>query len=176
MKTDSCRDALYNRRSIRRFANESISDSDVEEIIWAGLQAPSAGNLQPWRIVVVRDKARMEKLAQAAFNQGFVAKGDLVLAVIAIPSESAVRYKERGSGLYVIQDTAALTYALLLATHCKGLGACWVGAFDESLAAKALNLPTGYRPVSLIPIGMPAEHPKSRGRKKLGEVVVKECF
>ena len=154
MLTDDCCSMIKSRISIRRFKNTPIPDNDINEIIEIGSRAPSAGNCQPWRVVIVKDAATRERLAEAAWGQGFVAKSPVILAVCAVPAESKERYDERGETLYVLQDTAALAMSLLLGAHFKGYGACWVGAFDEETVATVLNVPAEMRPVVLIPIGM----------------------
>jgi nitroreductase len=174
---EDCLDAIKSRRSIRKFENTEISEENLNEILEVGFSAPSGGNRQPWRVVVVRNKNTREALAKAALKQNFLAQAPVVLVICAVPAESAERYGERGSTLYVLQDTAALTQNLLLAAHMKAYGACWIGAFDEGLAAKAVKVPDGMRPVAIIPIGLVAgPTPEKRPRRPLTEVVVSERF
>jgi nitroreductase len=168
---------MKSRISIRKFKNATIPDNDINEIIEIGTKAPSAGNCQPWRVVVVKDAVTREKLAEAAWGQGFVAKAPVILAVCAVPAESKERYGERGETLYVLQDTAALAMSLLLGAHFKGYGACWVGAFDEETVTVVLNVPAEMRPVALIPIGIPdGPAPKKRKRRSLSEILVRDRF
>ena len=175
--SDDCSNLIKSRSSIRKFKNATIPDNDINEIIEIGSKAPSAGNCQPWRVAIVKDAATREKLAEAAWGQGFVAKAPVILAVCAVPAESKERYGERGETLYVLQDTAALATSLLLGAHFKGYGACWVGAFDEETVTMVLNVPAEMRPVALIPIGIPdGPVPKKRERRPLSEILVRECF
>jgi nitroreductase len=174
---ESCLDAVKSRRSIRKFESTDIGEDNVNEILEVGFSAPSAGNRQPWRVVVVRNKNTKAALVEAALNQKFIAQAPVVLVVCAVPEESAERYGKRGKTLYVLQDTAALTQNLLLAAHLKGYGACWVGAFDETLATKAVNAPDNMRPVAIMPIGHVAgSAPEKQSRRRLEEVVVAEKF
>ncbi|MHA2187414.1 MAG: nitroreductase family protein [Candidatus Thorarchaeota archaeon] len=184
MDNNDCIAMIKNRRSIRKLTGPPVPDEDVEEILETGFSAPSAGNRQPWRVVVVRDISSRERLAAAASDkkftskvQSFIAQAPVVLVVCAVPEESAARYHERGSTLYVLQDTAALTQNLLLGAHAKGYGACWVGAFNESEVSQILGIPNNIRPVSIVPIGdYEGELPKKRTRKPMSEVVVRERF
>ena len=177
MLTEDCSSKMNSRVSIRRFKDATIPDKDINEIIEIGSKAPSAGNCQPWRVVVVKDAATREKLAEAAWGQGFVAKAPVILAVCAVPTESKERYGERGETLYALQDTAALATSLLLGAHFKGYGACWVGAFDEETVTMVLNVPAEMRPVALIPVGISdGSVPKKRKRRPLSEILVRECF
>ncbi len=177
MLIDDCNSMIKSRISIRKFKKTTIPDNDINEIIEIGTKAPSAGNCQPWRIVVVKDAAIREKLAEAAWGQSFVAKAPVILAVCAVPAESKERYGERGETLYALQDTAALTTSLLLGAHFKGYGACWVGAFDEETVTMILKVSADMKPVALVPIGIPdGPVPKKRKRRPLSEIVVRECF
>ena len=168
--------ALKSRKSIRKFTGDPVSEEQIQEILNAAITAPSAGNKQPWRIVIIRDKEQIHRLAEAAYGQAVVANSNVVFGVCAVPDESSERYGERGRDLYCIQDTAALTYAILLSIHFMGLGGCWVGAFDDDKISKVLNLPTNMKPVSLVPVGIPASDPSSRPRRELGEITVKDSF
>ncbi|HVN33192.1 MAG TPA: nitroreductase family protein [Thermoanaerobaculaceae bacterium] len=164
--------SVFRRRySCRRFAHTKLFRGQLEHILEAAVWAPSAGNLQPWRFIVVTSDALKAQLAAAA-HQDFVAEAPVVIVVCAVPGESARRYGERGRSLYCLQDTAAATQSILLAATELGLGSCWVGAFEERAAAAALGLPPVVRPVALIPVGQPLETPATRERRPEGEVVI----
>ncbi len=167
---------LKIRKSIRKFTGDPVSEEQIQEILQAAITAPSAGNKQPWRIVIVRDKEQIRRLADAAYGQAVVANSDVVFGVCAVPEESADKYGERGRNLYCIQDTAALTYAILLSTYFMGLGGCWVGAFDDDAVVKVLNLPSMMKPVSLVPVGVPALDPSPRPRRSLSQITVEDSF
>lgn len=162
------------RFSVRDFdVNVDVTDSTVERILTAAIHAPSAGNRQPWHFYVVRDTATQRALAAAAYNQAFVSHAPVTIVVCADAEQSAERYGERGRNLYCLQDTAIATEHILLASVASGLGACWVGAFDEEQAAEALNLPGAHRPVAIVPIGKPAfSGPTTRTQRRPMESVV----
>ncbi|NOX45258.1 MAG: nitroreductase family protein [Caldiserica bacterium] len=162
---------IKGRRSVRRFKPDPIPDGDLAEILEAATWAPSAGNAQPWRFVVVRDRGLKAELVAAALGQGFIAEAPVVVVVCADLERARRAYGERGEGLYCIQDTAAATQNMLLAAHAKGLGNCWVGAFSEEEVRAVLSLPDGLRPVAIVPIGRPAQEPRPRPRRPLEEVV-----
>ena len=150
--------ALETRRSVRAFDRErDVPPETVTRLLEAAIRAPSAGNMQPWHFYVVRNEETKKALAQAALQQWFISDAPVVVVVCADPERSASRYGNRGRHLYYLQDTAAATQNLLLTVVASGLGACWVGAFDEEAAARALNLDPRLRPVAIVPIGYPAE-------------------
>jgi len=168
--------AINGRRSIRAFTNKPVSDEDVKIILEAARQAPSAGNLQPWEFIVIRNAEIKRRLAQAALDQTSIEEASVVIVVCADKARSSPRYGSRGSNLYCIQDTAAAIQNLHLAAYALGLGTCWVGAFNEAEARKLLNTPLNVRPVAIIPVGYSAEKPKPRPRRPLTEIVHHEKF
>ncbi len=163
---------IEERRSVRNFdTGRDVTPETVQRVLEAAIRAPSAGNCQPWHFVVVRSERTKDRLAEAAYGQWFVAEASVVIVVCADPDRSSWRYGSRGVQLYCLQDTAVATEHILLAVTALGLGACWVGAFDERAAAKALGLPANLRPVAIVPIGYPAAHPYRTSRRSLEEVV-----
>jgi nitroreductase len=163
--------AISNRCSVRSFAPGELDASTVKKLLEAAVRAPTAGNMQPWHFVVVRSAEVKQALASAAYGQGFVAQAPVVIVVCAEPERSAARYGLRGRDLYCLQDTSAATEHILLAATALGLGACWVGAFDEQAAARTLDLPAQLRPVAMVPIGQPSTGPGiGSSRRPLYEV------
>ncbi len=79
--SDSCLKRIRERQSIRRYSDESIPDADIQEILMAGFSAPSAGNKQPWRVVLVKRQELKDWLAAAAGDQTFLAKAPIVFAI-----------------------------------------------------------------------------------------------
>jgi len=168
--------AIEERHSVRDFeAGRDVTPEMVRRILGTAIRAPSAGNCQPWHFVVVRSARTKDQLAEAAYGQWFVAEAPVVVVVCADPARSAWRYGSRGTQLYCLQDTAAATEHILLAVTALGLGACWVGAFDERAASQALGLPTDLRPVAIVPIGHPAGRPHRTSRRSLEEVTTFEA-
>ncbi len=134
---------LKNRHCVRSFdANKPVTDEQIEKLIGAAKLAPSAGNCQDWELVVVKEKEKRQQLIEQAisFQQSFVAEAPVVIMVCIDSNKTKDRYGDRGRDLYSIQDTAAATQNLLLAATALGLGACWVGAFEENKTREVLNL------------------------------------
>lgn len=156
-------DAVKERRSIRKFLPKDIPDTLLEDLKEALIWAPSAGNLQARRFYFVFEKMTKEKLAEAALNQGFIAKAPLTI-VACTDSQISLHYGERGMNLYTIQDAAASIMGMMLVAHEAGLGSVWVGAFDESKVSRILGLPKNLRPVAIVPVGYPSSIPKAPER------------
>ncbi len=164
-------EAIRTRRSVRSFLSSPISDSEVEYLIELATWAPSAGNLQPWEFVVVRDERVKERLAEEALHQWWIAEAPVVVVACADERRSARVYGARGRLLYCICDVSAAVENLLLAAHARGLGSCWVGAFHDDGVSRLLSLPSGVRPIAILPLGRPAERPSPPPRRSLEEVV-----
>ena len=169
-------EAIFERRSVRKFTGEDVSKEDLERILEAGRWAPSAGNVQPWEVIVVRSRELKERLAEAALSQEFVSEAPVVIVVCVDLKRAARTYGERGRSLYCIQDSAAAIQNMLLAAHSLGLATCWVGAFYEEEVKDILGIPEGFRPVALIPLGYPAYKPPKPSRRKLSQIVHFEKF
>ena len=163
---------LQERYSVRAFdPSIDVPPQTIDRLLEAAIRAPSAGNRQPWHFYVVRDAALRKGLELAAYGQAYISQAPVAIVVCAIPAESAERYGERGSQLYCLQDTAAAIEHILLAAVALDLGGCWIGAFNESEAARVLDLPGDRRPVAILPIGKPAgERTEPSPRKALRRV------
>lgn len=170
--TKDVMDAIRERRSIRRFQSRPVPDATLGRLLESAVLAPTAGNVQAWHFYVVKDDERRQALAAAAHHQLFVAQAPVAIVVCADLPRIANRYGERGTGLYVFQDTAAAVQNLLLTATAFGLGTCWVGSFDDEAVAEVVGAKRGVlRPVAVIPVGYPAEEPAQRPRRPVDEVV-----
>jgi nitroreductase len=162
---------VRKRRSIRVFEPKRVESNLINKILETANLAPSAGNLQAYQIVVVRDELILKKLQLAALNQPWVAQTGVCLVFLADPKRSEIRYGLRGRRLYCLQDaTIATTYAQLGA-HALGLATVWIGAFDDEAVSKAIGAAKHLVPVALLPIGYPAESPSPTPRRPLKELV-----
>ncbi len=169
-------EAIKERRSVRAYGKEEVSEKDVETLIKAARWAPSAGNIQPWEFIIVTDTKIRERLGEAALQQNFIEEAPVIIVVCANEGRSNWNYGSRGANLYCIQDTAAATQNMLLAAHALGLGACWIGAFNEGEVRRVLNIPGGVRPVAMVPVGHPAEKPRAPPRRSMMKNVHYETF
>ena len=131
--------------------------------------APSAGNLQAYRVHIFRNQEKRDALAKAAFDQKYVSEAPVCLVFCADPSRSAPKYGERGSELYSVQDaTIAGTYAMLAAVDL-GLATVWVGAFDEEQVKEVVG-ENSLRPVAMFALGYPAEEPEVTSRRAIEDI------
>jgi nitroreductase len=169
-------EAIKGRRSIRVFNRRDVSDEDVAKLIDAAVWAPSAGNIQPWELVIVRKPDVKRRLAEAAWDQSFIEQAAVVIVVCANENRSSQRYGDRGKSLYCIQDTGAAIQNIHLAAYSLGLGTCWIGAFKEQEVRQILNVPQGIRPVAIVPVGYAAESASPRSKRPMDQIVHQETF
>jgi len=163
---------IQARRSIRFYKPQAVEEEKLKRILEAANLAPSAGNLQAYLILIVRDAATRQALAGASLNQEFVAQAPVLLAFFALPQLAAAKYRSRGVELYSLQDaTIACTYAQLAAT-ALGLATVWIGAFDDAAVKRVLKAKAEWRPVALLPIGYAAESPKPTRRRPLAALAL----
>jgi nitroreductase len=169
-------EAIKGRRSVRAYKNRDVSAETVKKLIEAAVWAPSAGNIQPWEFVIVRNSQTKELLARAALNQSFIHEAPVVVVACANETRSFQGYGLRGKTLYCIQDTSASVQNMLLTAYSFGLGTCWVGAFKEEEVTRILQIPEGARPVAIVTIGYPAESPSPRRKRPMGQIVHYETY
>jgi len=160
---------IKKRTSVRSFTERPVQKDEVEKLLQAANSAPSAGNLQAYEILVIKEDSLQESLAEDAHGQKFIEKSPVIFAFLQDAARSTEKYRERGE-LYSIQDgTIAATYLQLAAVEL-GLGSCWIGAFNEEKVKEDLD--TNKKPLALIPVGYPA---KSSGgdspRRELDDLV-----
>ncbi len=147
-------DAIYTRRSIRKYTPETVSDKDIEKLLRAGMAAPSAGNQQAWEFVVIDDRAVLDAIPNVHPYAQMVLDAPLCLVICADLS------REKYAGFWV-QDCSASTQNILVAAHAMGLGAVWLGIAPGGdrahQVAELLKLPGGIEPLALIAVGHPDE-------------------
>ncbi len=159
---DSFARVVRRRRMIRAYTDEPVAEGQVLRLLRYAVRAPSAGNLQPWEFVVVREAQVRAELAKAAFEQQSVATAPVIIATCANVRRAGRKYGARGA-FYSLVDTSFATLLLLLAATEQGLGACFVGSYDPIAVSRTLGLPEHMRPVGLVTLGHPAEHARKPG-------------
>jgi len=164
-------EAIKGRRSIRSYRSDLVPDDVLCRVLDAARWAPSAGNCQSWEFIVVSDREVKRRLRDAALGERFIEEAPVVVVVCANESRSARVYGDRGRRFYCLLDAAAAVQNMLLAAHALDLGTCWVGAFEDEMVSKILNLPSGVRPVAIVPLGYPDETPQPPRRIKLNDLV-----
>jgi nitroreductase len=147
-------EAILTRRSVRRYTEQPVPDAAIREILTAAMRAPSAGNEQAWQFVVITERRLLDAIPRFHPYAEMVRQASV--AILVCGDLDREKY-----GGYWVQDCAAATQNLLLATHAKGLGAVWVGVYPKEDRVERmrglLGLPQHVVPMALVPLGYPAE-------------------
>ncbi|MBE2293891.1 MAG: nitroreductase family protein [Phycisphaerales bacterium] len=166
-------ETVRHRHSVRKYqADMPIETEKLHAILEMACAAPSAGDLQSYRIVVVCDPSTRAALAHVAREQDFIAEAPVCLVFCADPSRSATTFGERGARLYALQDTTIAAAYAQLAIVAAGMGSIWIGDFDEERARTILQLEPGLTPLALLSLGYPAELPEPSPRRRLDQVTI----
>ncbi|MBU4483026.1 MAG: nitroreductase family protein, partial [Actinomycetia bacterium] len=135
----SLMDLIEKRKSIRSYKPQDVEEEKLNYILQAFRKAPSAKNLQPWKLIVVKDKKKISDLSIACNNQTFISEAPVLIVACAKEDEA---YGVMGGYMnsYPVDVALALEHLILAATE-KGLGTCWIGAFKEKLVKDLLDVP-----------------------------------
>ncbi len=148
--------AIFTRRSIRAFRPEPVDPDTIRTILEGAMHAASAGNQQPWRFVLIQDRATLETIARE--HPYASVAGDAPLAILVCGATRDLTHPD-----FWADDCAAATQNLMLTAHALGLGSVWVGLHPRAdrmeMLSRLVHLPQEIEPFALIPIGHPAERP-----------------
>jgi nitroreductase len=169
-------EAIRSYRPCRQFQTRPVPSEKIKAVLAAARLAPSQGNLQPWRFIVVQDDERKRLLAQACVRGKPVAEAPVVIVAFAVEEDIPLTV-----GGYISAyplDVAVAIDHLRLAATAEGLGTLWLIDFHEDKVRTVLGgVREGIHPIAIIPIGFPADPngvakgPDSEGRKSLDEII-----
>lgn len=140
-------ETVKKRKSVRSYLQTPIPDEDFRKILDAARLAPSAGNIQPWHFITVKDKDKRARIAKGCRYGKFLSESPIV--IVACGDRKASR------NWYAIDTAIALEHIALAATSL-GLGTCWIGMFNEKNLRTMLNLPENLEIVALMSLGTPS--------------------
>ena len=170
-------EAIRSYRPCRSFRTSPIPPEKLRSVLAAARLAPSQGNLQPWRFVVVQDDERRRLLAQACPRGKPVAEAPVVVVAFAVEEDIPVTVGGYMSAYPL--DVAVAVGHLQLAATAEGLGSSWIVDFHEEKVRTVLGVPEGIHPLAILPIGYPAENggaPAAEGRKSPDEIIAYNEF
>ena len=173
-------DIIKDRRSIRSWQEDELTEKQFETLVNAAKWAPSSSHRQPWHFLLTRDKEKIKILAELR-DQKFVGKApNCILVLINLQAYTGV---EIDYTPYL--DAAAAIQNLLLMAYVNGLGACWVNFGKKEIPdVKKMNkikslfeIPDHVQIISIIPIGrLPSTNPHPPGRRKTSDIMHIEKF
>ena len=161
-------DVIQQRYSVRSFKPDAVEKSKLTQVLEAARLAPTAANLQPFRLVVAKVKGREEAIHRI-YGRRWFTRAPLVICACGLPAQGWVRSADGVN--YTAVDVAIVMDHLILAATALGLGTCWIAAFDVVAAQQVFGLPHGVEPIALTPLGYPAAHPGPKERKSLSQLV-----
>ncbi len=178
---------IKERRSVRQYTSEAVSDALLLSIIDEAQRASNTGNMQTYSVVVTRDKAVKHALSPAHFNQPMVEQAPVVLTICADFHRFSVWCEQRDAvpGFDNVQSfVGAAIDAMLLAQNIatiaerEGLGICFLGTttYNPHIIADVLRLPRLVMPVTTITMGYPATLPSQPDRLPVNAIVHTETY
>ncbi|TAL48038.1 nitroreductase family protein [archaeon] len=147
--------AMQGLNNVKKFKPDAVDDKLVGVILYMAGQATSAGNMQEWRFIVVKDEKQKERLFTTCLKQSQMKEAPVDIIVCADLKRASTKYEKRGELVYSLQDTAAAIQNMMISAKGLGLGAYWVRAFDEEGVKEIASLPENIRPIAVVAIGYP---------------------
>ncbi|MDR1181566.1 MAG: NADPH-dependent oxidoreductase [Bacteroidales bacterium] len=179
---------LIEHRTIRRYSDRDIDENTLEQILIAAIRGSTTGNIQPYSIIVNRDKAMKEKIAPFHFNQKAVMEAPVLLTFCADFNRFIQWCKQRDADtdgfnnmqcfMWGIIDATIATQNACIAAESLGLGICYIGTvtYNAKELSEIYKLPENVVPVTCITLGYPAENPPLTDRLPLEAVVHHEIY
>ncbi|MDP6458637.1 MAG: nitroreductase family protein [Candidatus Bathyarchaeota archaeon] len=161
-------EAIRERRSIRKFKKEPVSDALITQVMEAARLAPSGSNRQPWHLIVVRDPGIKSKMGLHKWAE----EAPVIIVCCIDPKEGR---------WYIVDGSIAFTHMVLEATSL-GLGTCWMGRLYENLGETderikdVLGIPDHMRVLAITPLGHHDKPLRQTRRKSRDEIVHHERF
>lgn len=153
--------AILERRSVRKYTDQPVSEQDIKDLLTAAMAAPSAGNARPWHFVVINDRQILDEIPK--FHQYAAMLKQAPVAILVCAEQALEKHKG-----YWVQDCAAATENILIAASAKDLGAVWVGVhpIDQYVLKlqELLKIPENITPFSLVAVGHAAEEKEPANR------------
>jgi nitroreductase len=175
-------EVISTRQSDRSYSDRVVEKEKIDRITEAGRLAPSACNAQPWKFIIVDERAILGKLAEAASAKllgmnSFVSQAPVQIVVVR---EKANMSSRIGASIknkdYSLIDIGIASENICLQARAEGLGSCMIGWFDEKMVKKILRIPASKRVELLITIGYPAKETREKRRKPSDESVSRNSY
>lgn len=189
-------EVIHKRRSVRSYTSAPVPDEHITKILDAARMAPTAGNQQPWKFLVIRDRTKIDKLMGVCMANSVKAYRDRKK-----PSEEELEKYEAKIRVYLENIFAAPVFIvvlvdmqskwpsynkhdgplaagyLMLAARALGYGTVFfTDTIPEQVTKQVLDIPSRYQRICITPVGVPEEWPATPAKKKLDELIVYESF
>jgi nitroreductase len=152
---------IHNRKSVRNFTGESVTQNEIDILLNAAMAAPSAVNCQPWEFIIVTDRKTLDKLGDVLPYAKMIFKAGAAIIVCGVPAKAHKQMEE-----YAVIDSTLSSQNILLAAEAIGLGALWTAAYPYPDRMKSvssiLKIPLDVIPLNVIPLGHPTGEDKPK--------------
>ncbi|OGU59067.1 MAG: hypothetical protein A2X64_00195 [Ignavibacteria bacterium GWF2_33_9] len=154
---------IHNRKTVRHFTEQTISDELLLELVKAGMAAPTALNTQPWEFIIINDKNTMKKFAGSLQFSKMLDSATSAIVVCTNPEKANGKHMD-----FAVIDATLASENILLAAESLGLGGAWVALHPKDVAVTyirgELGIPESIVPLNIIPLGYPtgSEHVKDK--------------
>lgn len=152
---------IHNRKSVRNFTGESVTQNEIDILLNAAMAAPSAVNCQPWEFIIVTDRKTLDKLGDVLPYAKMIFKAGAAIIVCGVPAKAHKQMEE-----YAVIDSTLSSQNILLAAEAIGLGALWTAAYPYPDRMKSvssiLEIPPDVIPLNVIPLGHPTGEDKPK--------------
>lgn len=162
-------EAIKGRRSVRSFLDRPVARETIERLLEAAIWAPSGGNAQTWRFVVLTNPAEIKRIK--IVGPGLLGNPTAVIAICQDLVQARVKGGNLGETFLAPIDAAMATQNLLLAAYAEGLGTCTIASFHRRGVRRLLRLAEGIEPILLVSLGYPAQLPIAPARRQEGVFV-----
>jgi nitroreductase len=180
-------DFLLERRTIRKYTADDVSDDFLNDLIKAGTRTSTTGNMQVYSIIVTRDKDKKRELLPLHFSQKMITEAPVVLTFCAdfnrfnkwcVLNNATPGYDNFLSFMTAAIDALLVAQTICIAAEARGLGICYLGTttYMAHKIIEALKLPKGVVPVTTVTLGWPGEHPEQTDRLPLEAIIHNEAY
>jgi len=175
-------EAIKERRSIRKYKPDPVSEEALQKVFEAIRWSPSWANTQCWEVIVVGDPNMKSELANTltATNPSRSSMTEAPLVIVLCGKKGVSGFKKGKAttvkGDWLMFDTGIAMQSLCLAAYGLGLGTVVVGLFDHKKAEEILGLPQNVEVVAMTPLGYPAAQAGAPRRKEVSEFVYYEKY
>ena len=160
--------AIQNRHSVRKYKEDLVTLKQISLLLDAAAHSPSSGNLQDTRFIVVNNKEKNNKIAEASLGQYWMNTAPVFIVICSDISRLKTYFKDRAEN-YSLQNSAASAMLISLKAVDLGLATCWVNVFDQNAVSRVLNIRDSTLPQIILTIGYESEKPL----KKLSHIPLK---
>jgi|TARA_B100000315_G_C14400304_1_gene506146 nitroreductase len=166
------KEVIEKRNSIRDYKDTPVPQEKLDRVLEATRLAPSGGNRQDWKFIVVRDEQRRRRLAEVMGGQPHIVAAPVIIAAVATAPDRVLKC---GVPTYAVNTACAVDHLMLAATD-EGLGTCWKSGYSQEETKDILDVPESAMIVALLTLGFPNEEGREKTRKTIDEIVCYDTF